>query len=107
MYRDCCDLTAQQTKVVEEVTDELESLLQHDQIYGDSFRFSQSLHPNSRNRMLKSGFNICGAYETQHYPFCVYMGIHLFKRLAEHLIGRMGFKRHTINNGTSAGCMSY
>ena len=43
------------------------------------------------------GFNICGHYETTHYPCCVYLGIHIFKQLVSVLVQNLGFEKHSFD----------
>merc|ERR1712157_86240 len=72
--------TEREKQTVEEVTDVLEKLLRHEDLYGPEFKFKQNKEgeeeeeegreakTNTKLEILKPGFNICGHYETTHYP---------------------------------------
>jgi len=73
MFRDFEDLESEEEReTVALVTDKLQVLLGHESLHGPRFAFREG---GRRAGFLKSGFNICGDYKTQHYPMCVYAGI--------------------------------
>lgn len=99
MFRDYDALETEEEKaIVEEATDCVEKLLKHEKLYGPKYAFNVDREgKEKRLEVLKPGFNICGHYETTHYPFCIYVGIHLFKKLVSVMIKSLGFERHVLD----------
>ncbi|QDZ25573.1 hypothetical protein HOP50_18g81150 [Chloropicon primus] len=92
MFRDYCDLeTEAERETVHEVVDVVEDLFGHEKLLGSGFKFQEG---GRRMQCLKSGFSVYKDYETRHYPLSVYLGIRVFKQLAEVLVGQLGFERH-------------
>ena len=91
MFRDFEDLESEEEReTVALVTDKLQVLLGHESLHGPRFAFREG---GRRAGFLKSGFNICGDYKTQHYPMCVYAGISIFKGLCASMCKSLGLER--------------
>ena len=92
-FRGPNELTARERKRVSDLVRRMEGHFRHAALFGPQFRLRTC--GGKTHETLKPGFNVCGPYPSQHYPWAAYVGIGLFKEAAGFLLNTMGFtKRH-------------